>query len=300
MAERPIFIPSPDTPELVKEIFCQLEWNAGFAPIQKKKNVAALHAAAAKRGFSPLLEVSTKSESPLGEYLSAFNLKVNTWQFGEIPMECAFQGSKVFEGGGPYTDLYTADDVKSARRDLRLQESGRLIGFEFEGKSFPLEPKTSFYDWLYISAIYPCQEQFSALKQYAGFTDIEFNPYRSINCQARSCALFVALLSKRLLTEAMTAPEAFMEMLSRYAYRPHLAEPPNDQAHDGGAEVPTMKKFQCTVLVDSSPSGQCIRVEGHPSEHVTPRSAQGGYCCPRCKKLFASLDAFDTHVPCSA
>jgi hypothetical protein len=230
MAERPIFVPSPDTPELVREIFCQLDWNAGFAPIQKKKNIAALHAAAANRGFSPLLEVSTKSDSPLGEYLSAFNLKVHTWQFGEIPMECAFQGSKVFESGGPYTDLYTAADVKDARRDSRLRESGRLIGFEIEGKSFPLEPKTAFYDWLYINAIYPCREQFSALKQYAGYTDIEFNPYRSINCQARSCALFVALLSKNLLDEAMTAPDAFMEIVSRYAYRPNLAQSPNGES----------------------------------------------------------------------
>src|SRR5713226_8858626 len=191
MAERPIFVPSPNTPELVNEIFCQLEWNAGFAPIQKEKNIVALHASAAKRGFSPLLEVSTKSDSPLGRHLSAFNLKVRTWEFGEIPMECAFQGSKMFERGGPYTDLYTAADAKDARRDIRLQESGRLIGFKFEGVTFPLEPKTAFYDWLYINAIFPGWKQFAALKQYAGFTDIEFNPYRSINCQARSCALFV-------------------------------------------------------------------------------------------------------------
>lgn len=230
MTERPIFVPSPETPELVKEIFCQIEWNAGFAPTQKKKNVVALHAAAATKGFSPILEVSTKSESPLGEYLSAFNLKVRNWQFGEIPMECAFQGSKVFESGGPYTDLYAAVDVKDARRDPRLRDSGRLIGFEFEGKSFPLEPKTAFYDWLYINAIYPCREQFSALKQYAGYTDIEFNPYRSINCQARSCALFVALLSKNLLEEAVTAPDAFLEVVSRSAYRPKLAEPPNEES----------------------------------------------------------------------
>ena len=102
MAERPIFVPSPDTPELVKEILCQLEWNPGFAPVQKKKNIEALHAAAAKRGLSPLLEVSTKSESPLGQFLSAFNLKVHTSKFGDIPMELAFQGGKVFEHGGPF------------------------------------------------------------------------------------------------------------------------------------------------------------------------------------------------------
>ena len=93
MAERPIFVPTPDAPELVKEIFCQLEWNSGFAPIQKKKNIIALHAAAAKRGFSPLLEVSTKSESPMGQFLSAFNLKVHTSKFGDIPIARAVSRS---------------------------------------------------------------------------------------------------------------------------------------------------------------------------------------------------------------
>jgi len=224
MAERPIFVPSPETPELVKEIFCQLEWNSGFAPIQKKKNIAALHASAAKRGFAPLLEVSTKSDSPLGQHLSAFNLKVRTWEFGEISMECAFQGSKVFERGGPYTDLYTIADAKDARQDPRLHESGRLVGFSFEDKSFPLEPKTAFYDWLYINAISPSWKQFSALKQYAGYTDIEFNPYRSINCQARSCALFVTLVLKGVLERAIASPDAFIELLSRSTYRPNLEE----------------------------------------------------------------------------
>jgi len=224
MAERPIFVPSPDTPELVKEIFFQLDWNPGFAPIQKEKNIIALHASAAKKGFSPLLEVSTKSDSPLGEHLSAFNLKVRTWEFGEIPMECAFQGSKVFEHGGPYTDLYVVPEVREARRDFRLQESGKLVGFSFEGISFPLEPKTAFYDWLYINALFPGRNQFAALRHYAGFTDIEFNPYRSVNCQARSCALFVALISKDILETVIESPETFVEVLSLSSYRPHLAE----------------------------------------------------------------------------
>lgn len=229
MTERPIFVPSPDAPELVKQISFQIDWSPGFAPVQKKKNIAALHTAAAKSGFSPLLEISTKSESPLGAHLSAFNLKVHTQKFGEIPMECAFQGSKVFERGGPYTDLYAATSAKDARHDARIRESGRLIEFRFEGMSFPLEPKTAFYDWLYISAIYPSWKQFSALKVYAGYTDIEFNPYRSINCQARSCALFVTLVAKNLLEKAMAEPFGFVELLSSYGYRPDLAIAPSDE-----------------------------------------------------------------------
>jgi hypothetical protein len=61
-----------------------------------------------------------------------------------------------------------------------------------------------------------------------------------------------------------------------------------------------MKMFQCTALVDSSPHGQCILVEGHQGQHVTPRPAKGGgYSCPACNKVWATMDSFETHVPCA-
>ena len=121
VAERPIFIPSLTSPGLVKEHLCQFVWNPGLAPSQKRKNIGALHEAAVAVGWSPLLEVSTKSDEKLGQHLSAFNLKVRA-SGGEIPLESAFQGSKVFEVGGPYTDLYSAEP-RAARRDPRLQNS---------------------------------------------------------------------------------------------------------------------------------------------------------------------------------
>lgn len=218
MAERPIFIPSPTSPGLVRELPCQFVWNPGFAPIQKRKNIRALHEAAAAVGCSPLLEVSTKSDEKLGQHLSAFNLKVRA-NGGEIPLESAFQGSKVFERGGPYTDLYSAEP-RAARRDPRLQDSGRLLRFNFDSLYFPLNPKTAFYDWLYVKSLLPHREWLACLEQYAGFTDIEFNPERSINCQARSCALFVALRSKDLLESALQSPESFLELMSDYTYLP--------------------------------------------------------------------------------
>jgi len=106
--------------------------------------------------------------------------------------------------------------------DPRLQESGRLTGFRFNGFSFPLEPKTIFYDWLYITAIYPHREWLERLYRYAGFTDIEFNPSKSINCQARSCALFVSLMKNDLLQQAVASPQAFTDLISQYDYRPRL------------------------------------------------------------------------------
>lgn len=226
MAERPVFIPVPGEPELVREVYFPIRWYAGFAPVQKKKNVAALHEAAAKSGYSPLLEISTKSDEKLGQHLSAFHLKTNISRLGEIPLESAYQGSKVFERGGPYTDLYDTD-VRSAKRDPRLKTSGPLVGFSFDDLRFPLEPKTAFYDWLYINAIFPHREWLKRLTRYKGFTDIEFNPHRSLNCQARSCALFVSLLSNGLLETVIISPDKFIGVIAERRYRPHSLHRPD-------------------------------------------------------------------------
>jgi hypothetical protein len=217
MADRPIFIPSKSAPGATVDVMLNIPWASGFAPTQKKKNIVALHNAAARAGYHPLLEVSTKSDDKLGRHLSAFHLKVKSSEFGEIPLECAYQGSKVFEDGGPFTDLYRVD-ARTAKRDPRLQHSGKLLGFLFEGSRFGLEPKTAFYDWLYIKSIFPHREWLKRLHEYAGFTDIEFNPHKSINCQARSCALFVSLTRSNLLDEEALAPERFIELVSEHAH----------------------------------------------------------------------------------
>jgi len=165
-----------------------------MAPSQKKKNIAALHKNAAENGFQNLLEVSSKSERQIGRALSAFALTLDVG--GEkTTIECAFQASKVFEHGGPYTDLLLSTS-KEAKSDPRLRSSGRLLGFELDGERYPLFPPSIFYDWLYINALHRHIEWHSELLQSSGFTDIEFNPAKSINCQARSVAAFVALAKR--------------------------------------------------------------------------------------------------------
>ena len=60
------------------------------------------------------------------------------------------------------------------------------------------------------------------LDQYGGFSDIEFNPQRSINCQARSVALFLSLRKRGQLDEAMGSAADFIRIISASAYRPRL------------------------------------------------------------------------------
>jgi len=58
-----------------------------------------------------------------------------------------------------------------------------------------------------------------AVLGYDGFTDIEFNPERSVNCQARSVALFCSLTNAGALEAALKTPEKFIEA--------HAKKPPS-------------------------------------------------------------------------
>ena len=117
-------------------------------------------------------------------------------------------------------------DSRDAKRDPRLRESGPLKGFKFGNFCFPLQPKTAFYDWLYVTALYEHRDWLRRhILHYAGFTDIEFNPERSINCQARSCALLVTLLKNDWIDDAVSSPGAFIRLLSSHDYRPDHTQP---------------------------------------------------------------------------
>ena len=209
-----MFAPMLEGNRLVREISVAFEWHSGFAASQKQKNVAALHDAASALGLSGVLEVSTKSDVPLGVALSAFNLHVGIAPNRTAPVENAYQASKVFEGGGPFTDLY-AVSPRDAKRDERLSASGTLIRFQFGGKDFPLQPLTAFYDWLYLRALVRDSSMISALQSYAGFTDIEFNPAKSFNCQARACAAAVALSERGELRACAKSFSLFVSKLRR-------------------------------------------------------------------------------------
>ena len=202
MAKRPVFTPNFSGFPYVDTIDIEFKWHPGFAKSQLQKSIASLHEAAEKLNkISPILEISSKSTSRLGVSLSAFNLSLKTQDGKRMSVECAYQGSKVFENGGPYHELYSASS-REAKRDERLRDSGELVAFNFYGEDFPTEPKTAFYDWLYMMALYQKKRDFvKDLEVFQGFSDIAFNPNRSINCQARAAALFVSLSKNGLMDE---------------------------------------------------------------------------------------------------
>lgn len=232
MAQRPIYIPCFTGNLLVKTSMVDFKWHAGMAASQKQKSIAELHSASKELGLckSPL-EISSKSTVELGIKLSAFNLSVKTEKLGKVfTVETAFQASKVFQNGGPYTDLlYT--DSRSAKKDVRIKESGELISFNFFNQTWPLEPKTAFYDWLYLNALSKSKALVESLAEFDSFTDIEFNPKKSINCQAYSVALFLSLSKRGLLADSISDQASFLKMLANFAV---------DNAHESTVGQPNL------------------------------------------------------------
>jgi hypothetical protein len=223
MAKRPVFLPAPES-GLVGERLVDFEWFPGFAAVQKQRSIESLHAAASTDfGMNRLLEVSTKSLDHLGVRLSAFNLSVSLPGTERlILMEAAFQGSKVFSGQGPFPHLYEVSSGREVRRFMKDLPPDQLIGFRYANDDWELTPKTAFYDWLYLTGVRQLAAEDDSIDEslgaYEAFTDIEFNPKKSINCQARSCALYVSLSVRGILHDALSDPGAFVEVLSSNGY----------------------------------------------------------------------------------
>lgn len=209
MAIRPIFLPTKDSVE-TKEV--NFRWFSGFSKSQKIKSIYSLHASAKEElGLNSVLEISTKSESSLGRSLSAFNLPVEiSGVTGTV--ESIYQGSKKFDRGGPFNDLYSASSLE-AKKDLRLKSSGDLVSFQLVDKEWPLSPLKGFYSWIYINGLKQKENLNSELLEYAGFTDIEFNPKKSINCQAFCVAAYVVLIKNQRFEEVMSDKDLFLEEL---------------------------------------------------------------------------------------
>jgi type I restriction enzyme M protein len=215
MTKRPVFISNINREDYVEKIEIDFKWCPGFSVSQKQKSIESLHCNFKERfKDKKIIEISSKSPDELGIKLSAFNLYFTHETMSKsISVESAFQASKVFENGGPYLDLLNKTS-KEAKQDLRLKESGELNYFLYESRKWELEPKTLFYDWLYIQTLMNNSSLIDDITQFDAFTDIEFNPAKSINCQARSVALFVSLHKLNLLDKISLSPEAYIDIVS--------------------------------------------------------------------------------------
>ncbi len=209
MAKRMIFFVTDDN-KLIKEDLIEFTYYSGFAISQKQKSVKSLHEEISKKHPGNILEVSSKSIDDFGIKLSAFNLKIE-FDGRLVSLENIFQASKVFENGGPYIDLLDVTPIE-AKKDERIRNSGNLIKFTFNGKDYPTIPKTAFYDYFYCCALYKNPDLSKKIINYNIFTDIEFNHEKSINCQARSAALFVSLYRNNMIEKYIHSFDEFVTL----------------------------------------------------------------------------------------
>lgn len=211
MANRPIYHSISSAP-FYETINVDFQFFSGFSVTQKQKSIESLHNEYMHLyPHRQLLEISSKSQNNLGVSLSAFNLEITTTK-RTFSVECAFQSSKVFEKGGPYSDILEKTS-RDAKKDIRLHESGKLISFRYFKTEFPLEPKDFFYNWLYINALNLNSQLRTEILSYDSFSDIEFNPQKSINCQARAAAIFVGLSKNNLLNKALASHDNFLNII---------------------------------------------------------------------------------------
>ena len=182
MAERPVFYVDGK----VRKVNVTFNWFPGFSVQQKQRSIQSLHDEFKKRHKMDILEVSTKSTDPLGKKMSAFNL-----YFDEgITLESYYQASKIFSKGGPFRELAYLPS-REAKKDERLKNSGEIKGFRdiLSDKEWTLnEP---YYDFIYLvaCAYTLTKEDFDRLNEFDAFTDIEFNPKKAKNTQARAAAV---------------------------------------------------------------------------------------------------------------
>lgn len=212
MAIRPVFFATNAGSQLVREQNFDFPWAPGFAEIQKKKNVQALHNAAHEAGFKEVLEISSKSDMELGRRLSAFSLKIEL-NGKNFPLESVYQSSKVFRDSGPFLSIIDLPP-RDAKRFVRENSKGDLLKFHFLGQDFPLWPKNAFYDWLYIRSLVIHSKWIKENNSYVAFTDIEFNPQKQVNCQARAFAEYISLQKRSILEKASENFTYFASLLS--------------------------------------------------------------------------------------
>ena len=217
MAKRPVFVPMQHAP-FFRPVEITFEWHGGFAKVQSQKNIRAIH-----EGFSricpeiPVLEISSKGWQEGSEVLSAFHMTKFVPKLGRsVPIECIYQAGKVFQNNGAHPDWLKLTPKEAKKLAKQLGTVEQIVGYEFEGKRFPLAPVSLFYNYIWINGLLENHALANIVLQYGAFTDIIFSP-RSVNCQAAAAAAFVSLNRMGMLEQVKSA-ESFYKLMTDEEY----------------------------------------------------------------------------------
>ncbi len=110
---------------------------------------------------------------------AAFSLKVNSSQYGDISLEAAYQGSKVFERG-PFNRSHTVE-AREAKKDPRVRDSGRIVAFRFDDMDFPTKPEQRLRLAVLTCHLSSTVSRLRESRQdrYAGFTGHRVQPRKA-------------------------------------------------------------------------------------------------------------------------
>lgn len=194
MATRPVFYCNErGAYPGAREMQIEFQWYPGFSVAQKQRSIASLHSSIISTAdLRNPLEISSKSAISVGVALSAFNLQLRFLRDPPLnaSVETVYQGSKIYDGlNRKDNDRYFLKPREARMRAREYEACHELSGWAIGDYCFDLSSGTEFYDWLYIGALYQQLELLQQLVRYDCFTDIEFNPKKSLACQARSAAL---------------------------------------------------------------------------------------------------------------
>ena len=170
------------------------------------------------------LEISSRSSDRLGRDLSAMNLPA-AGDPHRRSVEAVYQAAKCYGDGGPDTHL-SQSGYEAKRRDRERRRQGPLAGFRHEGRQWPPETGSAFYDWLWSrSALGYCGHGVvERLQRYDGFTD-QFHRPGALACQAKAAAI-VAGMGLSRARAAIETPETWLShMAGRAAPDPPAPKP---------------------------------------------------------------------------
>ena len=93
--------------------------------------------------------------------------------------------------------LYYCKEIKTVeeiyQKSKVYDNNNHITLFKYKDIEFPNYPIGMYYDYLYMCALYQHNDLREELFNYDYFTDIEFNPNKSKNTQARAAAIFKTL-----------------------------------------------------------------------------------------------------------
>ena len=157
-----------------------------------------------------ILDTSYVSDQQDGAKLSSFNLPIQLASGETVPLECAYQGSKMIDHAGPYTDLFHADPMK-VKADPRL--NGEVTGFRLEGVDYAAASPHAFYNWLFCRALHQNQALAEQLERYDAFCDI-MKPMDAEECEARAAAVYEGLRISDKLTACLDSFDVFCDVMN--------------------------------------------------------------------------------------